>query len=649
MARRAGRPGPDDGVGTGVGGGGVRRRVRPGPGRALLPCVPHRGAGSQGAGAGGLRRARRRRHRGRRRSVGAHRPQAAARHDAAGRPAAPRGRGPRAVSRLARGRARRRRGREPRPGAPRRAPPHHPRVPQRRAQPPRPRGRRGLAAVPARRREPGGVQHRRRGPLGVAGPVRPLSLGRQPYQPARGGRPRRRPRVRRRHLLHAAVAVPGRPHERGPALRVPRGIGGPALLPARRRVPREAAAAPDDLRLHRGHGDGPAGRGPAGRAPRAAVHCGRRRPLRVPLGLHLLRHHPRRPGVGAVRVDRRRRGPRGHGAGHRRRARRRGVVRGRAHRADGHSRAPAVRLLAERARLLPRARGHRAGGDRRPLRPRGSGRHREPAPHLHLPARRRRGRRRCGRRRRRWCVRGARVAALECGDGCCGRRARGVGFLRPGGRYRRGTGAVEFHSRTGHGRCGRGGPLRARDPVNSGAARLSPAARRPRSGHAARVLRAGPRRGGLRGRHPEGHRAPARGPRVPVPHRARPARRAAGDRVPAERPGAGVPPLAVPVERHPRRAAARGGRGRPPLRPGRARPAGRAHARRSPSPGPRRELREPVAAARPGEGVIPDADVFWDFDENLRADMERETALFLESQILGDRGVMELFDPTTRS
>ncbi len=43
-------------------------------------------------------------------------------------------------------------------------------------------------------------------------------------------------------------------------------------------------------------------------------------------------------------------------------------------------------------------------------------------------------------------------------------------------------------------------------------------------------------------------------------------------------------------------------------------------------------------------GVIPDADVFYEFDENLRADMERETALFLESQILGDRGVMDLFD-----
>ena len=43
-------------------------------------------------------------------------------------------------------------------------------------------------------------------------------------------------------------------------------------------------------------------------------------------------------------------------------------------------------------------------------------------------------------------------------------------------------------------------------------------------------------------------------------------------------------------------------------------------------------------------GVIPDADVFYEFDENLRADMERETKLFLESQMLGDRGVLELFD-----
>ena len=42
-------------------------------------------------------------------------------------------------------------------------------------------------------------------------------------------------------------------------------------------------------------------------------------------------------------------------------------------------------------------------------------------------------------------------------------------------------------------------------------------------------------------------------------------------------------------------------------------------------------------------GVIPDTDVFYEFDENLRADMERETKLFLESQVLGDGGVLELF------
>ena len=41
-------------------------------------------------------------------------------------------------------------------------------------------------------------------------------------------------------------------------------------------------------------------------------------------------------------------------------------------------------------------------------------------------------------------------------------------------------------------------------------------------------------------------------------------------------------------------------------------------------------------------GVAPDADVFYDFDENLRADMERETTLFLESQLREDRGLLEL-------
>jgi len=41
-------------------------------------------------------------------------------------------------------------------------------------------------------------------------------------------------------------------------------------------------------------------------------------------------------------------------------------------------------------------------------------------------------------------------------------------------------------------------------------------------------------------------------------------------------------------------------------------------------------------------GVVPDADVFFDFDENLRVDMERETLLFLESQLQTDRSLLEL-------
>ena len=41
-------------------------------------------------------------------------------------------------------------------------------------------------------------------------------------------------------------------------------------------------------------------------------------------------------------------------------------------------------------------------------------------------------------------------------------------------------------------------------------------------------------------------------------------------------------------------------------------------------------------------GVTPDTDVFYEFDENLRADMERETLLFLESELRADRGLPRL-------
>ena len=42
------------------------------------------------------------------------------------------------------------------------------------------------------------------------------------------------------------------------------------------------------------------------------------------------------------------------------------------------------------------------------------------------------------------------------------------------------------------------------------------------------------------------------------------------------------------------------------------------------------------------QGVMPNADVFYDFDENLRGDMTRETALFLESQLREDRSLLDL-------
>ena len=41
-------------------------------------------------------------------------------------------------------------------------------------------------------------------------------------------------------------------------------------------------------------------------------------------------------------------------------------------------------------------------------------------------------------------------------------------------------------------------------------------------------------------------------------------------------------------------------------------------------------------------GVTPDVDLFFEFDENLRADMERETKLFVESQLREDRSLIEL-------
>ena len=71
----------------------------------------------------------------------------------------------------------------------------------------------------------------------------------------------------------------------------------------------------------------------------------------------------------------------------------------------------------------------------------------------------------------------------------------------------------------------RGARVRAAHPVDAGAPRLPASGDRRRRPGPDAVLRGGPRRGQLRSRHPEGDRAAARQPAVPVSHRAR-----AGDR-----------------------------------------------------------------------------------------------------------------------
>ena len=71
--------------------------------------------------------------------------------------------------------------------------------------------------------------------------------------------------------------------------------------------------------------------------------------------------------------------------------------------------------------------------------------------------------------------------------------------------------------------------------------------------------------------------------------------------------------------------------------------AGAAHARRSPRGGARRQFRGTVAVLAQLQTNIPDADVFPDFDDNLREAFYQETELFIESSRSEDRSVPELF------
>ena len=165
--------------------------------------------------------------------------------------------------------------------------------------------------------------------------------------------------------------------------------------------------------------------------------------------------------------------------------------------------------------------------------------------------------------------------------------------------------ARRLHVSSGGGRRRRG--LRADDPGEAGAARLPAAGHGPRPRRAARILRAAAG-GRLRSRHPVRAAAVAQRPGVPVPDRARPRRRGAGERLSGERSHPGLTAVVLPVEQHSGRGAA--GRSHP-RGSRRSRPAGgpgAPHAARPAVARARGQLRRPVAAAaqHPDRPARPD-------------------------------------------
>ena len=138
--------------------------------------------------------------------------------------------------------------------------------------------------------------------------------------------------------------------------------------------------------------------------------------------------------------------------------------------------------------------------------------------------------------------------------------------------------------------------MRAGDRREPGAPRLPATGDRGGPGRPARLLRRGPGRRRLRGRHRAGGPRAPREPRLPVSGRVGSARRCAGGSLPVERPGAGVAHLVLPLEQHSRRRVA--GRRRAEAAAGSRRPgaAGAADAGRSAVGGAGEELRRPVAA-----------------------------------------------------
>ena len=226
-----------------------------------------------------------------------------------------------------------------------------------------------------------------------------LPVGGPAHQPPRRRRPRDRAGPDLAHVHRPHRDGPERPHERGAAVRVARRARGAASLSPRRRVRPHRPPEAERLRVHRQPRRGArprrAGRRPAG----GPVHRRRRRAGEA--GAGQLLGHVRGggglglpdPGLGRL-PHRGRRGPRGARSGAGRRPRGRGGVRRQVVGARGGApaRAPGVRRHRHRDhRHVAPARGARAGErhHRRALRGDGTGRDREPVPHLRLPAGRR--------------------------------------------------------------------------------------------------------------------------------------------------------------------------------------------------------------------------------------------------------------------
>ena len=254
---------------------------------------------------------------------------------------------------------------------------------------------RDLLEVEGRRLGPPARRRRRRarlrqhggGAVGLAGPPRAVSVGSAQDQPARGGAGAAG--AERRDAPNPPPAVPGRPAERGPPVRVARRRRGATPLSRGRRVLRPAAPP---AHLHRLH---PRPRHPA--APRRAG----RRPARDPVHGRgrgaaprhrrpgeLRREHPalRASRLGDLRA-RGRRGPRGEVPRRGGRAGGRRLVRAPA---LGDGRGPAAppdRLPPRHQRALAGERGGRQRGDRRAVRGGRPRRHREPPQRLHVSSR----------------------------------------------------------------------------------------------------------------------------------------------------------------------------------------------------------------------------------------------------------------------